>query len=78
MRDLFSRSPSAQLTSGAEKLNVQESNELLDRLFASRDVLATRAYRQLSSQFTNQEHYGRNVRLGMSAAEASRMVDKAG
>lgn len=78
MSDLFARPPTAQLTSAAEQLNVEETNALLDSLFNSRDVLATRAYRQLSNLFTNKDHYGRNTRLGMSAAEAGRMVSRAG
>jgi len=75
--DLFQRRPEAQLSSAAETLNLRHTNLLLDQLFKSRDVLAERAFRQLSSLFTNKEHYGRNVRLGMSAQEASRVLKRA-
>jgi hypothetical protein len=77
MADLFQRKPEAQLSSAAETLNLRDTNLLLDQLFGSRDVLAERAFRQLSSLFTNREHYGRNVRLGMSAQEASRLLKAA-
>jgi hypothetical protein len=77
MASLFQRAPEAQLTSAAETLNLRDTNLLLDQLFPSRDVLAERAYRQLSSLFTNREHYGRNVRLGMSADAASKVLKAA-
>jgi hypothetical protein len=77
MADLFQRGPEAQLSEHAEKMNVQHTNQLLDELFKSRDVLGERAYKQLSSLYTNKEHYGRNVRLGMSAREAGKLVDRA-
>ena len=77
MADLFQRKPEAQLSSAAETLNLRDTNLLLDQLFGSRDVLAERAFRQLSSLFTNREHYGRNIRLGMSAQEASRLLKAA-
>jgi hypothetical protein len=77
MNSLFQRKPEAQLSSAAETLNLRDTNLLLDQLFGSRDVLAERAFRQLSSLFTNREHYGRNVRLGMSAQEASRLLKAA-
>lgn len=77
MANLFQRAPEAQLSSAAETLNLRDTNLLLDQLFPSRDVLAERAYRQLSSYFTNREHYGRNVRLGMSADAASKVLKAA-
>lgn len=77
MSDLFQRKPEAQLSSAAETLNLRDSNLLLDELFRSRDVLAARAYRQLASLFTNKEHYGRNVRLGVSAEQASKLLKRA-
>jgi hypothetical protein len=77
MSELFQRSVDGQLSEGAEKLNVRHTNQLLDELFKSRDVLGERAYKQLSSLYTNKEHYGRNVRLGMSAREAGKLVDRA-
>jgi hypothetical protein len=77
MKTLFQRAPEAQLSSAAETLNLRDSNLLLDELFKSRAVLAERSYRQLASLFTNKEHYGRNVRLGVSAEQASKLLKKA-
>jgi hypothetical protein len=77
MADIFQRGPEAQLSEGAEKMNIRHTNHLLDDLFKSRDVLGERAYKQLDSLYTTKEHYGRNVRLGMSAREAGKIVDRA-
>lgn len=74
---LFQRNPEALLTEGAENSNVQITNEMLDGLFSRRDEMAKKSYAQLSSLFTNKEHYGRNVRLGMSADEASKLITRA-
>ena len=77
MSELFQRSVDGQLSEGAERLNIRHTNQLLDDLFQSRDTLSKRAFKQLSSLYTNKEHYGRNVRLGMSAQEAGKLVDRA-
>lgn len=74
-KELFQRSET--LTHGAEMSNVANTNEILDDLFAKRESLAAKSYRQLSGLFTNKEHYGRNTRLGMSAREAGRLVNRA-
>ena len=73
--DLFQRGD--KLTQAAEQSNVANTNEVLDDLFRRRGDLAAKSYRQLSSLFSSKEHYGKNTRLGMSAAEASRMVTRA-
>ena len=77
MAELFQRSPEALLSEGAEKSNVATTNEMLDGLFSRRDEFSKKAYSQLSSLYTNKQHYGRNTRLGMSAAEASKLVNRA-
>ena len=77
MSEIFQRGVDGQLSEGAEKLNIRHTNQLLDDLFNSREVLGKRAYKQLDSLYTNKEHYGRNVRLGMSAREAGKVVDRA-
>lgn len=74
---LFQRDPHSLLSEGAERSNVSAANEMLDGLFSRRDEMAKKSYSQLSSLYTNKEHYGRNTRLGMSAAEASKLVNKA-
>ena len=77
MSELFQRGAGGQLSEHAEKMNVHYTNQLLDDLFSSREVLGKRAFKQLSSLYTNKEHYGRNIRLGMSAREAGKLVDRA-
>ena len=77
MPQLFHRGPSGQLSSAAEKLNVQHTNQLLDELFRSRSALGKKAFEQLNGLYATNDHFGRNVRLGMSAAEASKAVDRA-
>ena len=74
---VFQRGPEGQLSEGAEMSNVAVTNKMLDDLFSRRDAMTKRSYSQLSSLYTNKEHYGRNTRLGMSAAEASKMVSRA-
>jgi hypothetical protein len=74
---LFQRRPEALLTEGAEQSNVAITNQLLDDLFSRRDELEKKSYSQLSNLFTNKEHYGKGVRLGMSADEASKLVTRA-
>lgn len=74
---VFQRNPEALLTEGAEQSNLAVTNQMMDDLFARRDEMAKKSYSQLSSLFTNKEHYGRNTRLGMSAAEASKLVNRA-
>ena len=74
---LFQRSPEALLSEGAERSNVAVTNQMLDDLFSRRDVMGKKAYSQLRSLFTNKEHYGRNTRLGMSANESSKLVNRA-
>ena len=74
--ELFQRNPEALLSQGSEISNIVNTNQMLDDLFSRRDEMAKRAYSQLDSLYTNKEHYGRNTRLGMSAAEASKMVNK--
>jgi hypothetical protein len=78
MKELFQRKPEAMLSSAAEASNLAETNALLDTLFSNREVLATRAFRQLNSLFGTREHYGRNVRLGMSANEAGKALKRSG
>jgi hypothetical protein len=73
--DLFQRDH--HLSHAAEMSNVANTNEILDDLFTRRDDLAARSYRQLSGLFSGKEHYGRNTRLGMSAREAGRLVNRA-
>ena len=76
-KGLFQRNPEALLSEGAEQSNVAITNQMLDDLFSRRDEMSKKAYSQLSSLYTNKEHYGRNTRLGMSAREASKLVNRA-
>jgi hypothetical protein len=62
------------LSEAAEKSNVQVTNAMLDLLFYNRQLLAKRAFEQLDKNFANKIHYGRNVRLGMSADEAGKKI----
>ena len=77
MRELFQRNPESLLSEGAEQSNVAITNQMLDDLFSRRAEMTKKSYAQLSSLYTNKEHYGRNTRLGMSASEASKMVTRA-
>jgi len=74
---VFQRRPEALLSEGAEQSNVAITNQLLDDLFGMRDEMSKKSYAQLSDLYTNKEHYGRNMRLGMSAEEASKLVTRA-
>ena len=76
-RGVFQRNPEALLSEGAEQSNVAITNQMLDDLYARRDAMSKKSYAQLSSLYTNKEHYGRNTRLGMSAQEASKLVTRA-
>lgn len=75
MSNLFQRED--KLTHAAEMSNVANTNEILDDLFRKRSDLAAKSYRQLSSLFSSKEHYGRATRLGMSAKESGRLVNRA-
>ena len=76
-KGLFQRNPEALLSEGAEQSNVAITNQMLDDLFSRRDEMTKKSYAQLSSLYTNKEHYGRHTRLGMSAGEASKLVSRA-
>lgn len=76
-KGIFQRNPEALLSEGAEQSNVAITNQMLDDLFSRRDEMTKKSYSQLSSLYTNKEHYGRHTRLGMSAGEASKLVTRA-
>ena len=75
-RGIFQRSPEALLSEGGEASNIAITNQMLDDLFSRRDEMSRKSYSQLSSLYTNKEHYGRNTRLGMSAREASKLLTR--
>ena len=75
---LRQRGGEATFTEGAEKLNVHTIQGVMDGLFANKDEMAKRARAQLGDLFANAENsYGRARAVGMTAAEASRVVDRA-
>lgn len=75
---LRQRNPEGVLTEGAERSNVETTNGILDGLFARKGQMQARAKAQLGDLFDNAEgSYGRARAVGMTAEQASRVVDRA-
>ena len=77
-RGLFGRNPEAVFTEGAEKANVVEKNAITDGLFARKEKMAKQCEAQLGDLFANAKNsYGSSREVGLTAREASRVVDRA-
>jgi len=74
---VFQRNPEAMLSQGMELSNVENTNAALSRLFDRKDEMARQSKDQLGSLFSSKDHYGRQTRLGMSADEASKVINRA-
>ena len=75
---LNQRNPEAKFTEGAEKLNVVNKQGVTDLLFANKDEMRKRSEAQLSDLFSNSDNsYGRARAVGMTAEEASKVVNRA-
>lgn len=75
---LRQRNPEAAFTEGIERSNVETIQGLTDVLFANKEEMAKRTQAQLSDLMANATNsYGRARAVGMTAAEASKMVDRA-
>ena len=73
---LRQRHTAATLSEGAEHSNVAVTNAMLEELFSHKDEMARRCEKQLKGLFKSPS-YGRNRGLGLSAAEASKLVTRA-
>jgi len=71
------RHVAATLTEGAEQANVDNVQGLMDGLFAHKDEMAKRCESQLGDLFSSAKgSYGRARAVGMTAREASGMVNR--
>lgn len=76
--ELRQRGVAGAFTEGAERSNVETVQGVMDTLLANKDKMSRQAEQQLGSLFDNAENsYGRARAVGMTAAEASRLVTRA-
>ena len=75
-RGVFQRNPEALMSQGVELSSVETSNGVLDGLFSKKDEMARQCKEQLGSLFSSKGE-GRTSRLGMTADEASKVVNRA-
>lgn len=76
--ELFGRNPEAVFTEGAEKSNVVETQAITDGLFARKEKMAKQCEAQLGDLFANaNDSYGHSRVVGLTARQASGMVDRA-
>jgi hypothetical protein len=75
-RSLRQRNPEAVFTEGVEKINVNTIQGVMDGLFANKAEMHKRCEAQLGELFAGKS-YGRARAVGMTAAQASRVVDRA-
>jgi len=73
---LFQRNSEALLTEGAERSSVETSNGILDALYANKSKMSEMASQQLKDLYAG-DGYGRHLRLGLTADEASKLVTRA-
>ena len=71
------RHVAATLSEGAEQANVDTMQGTMEGLFARKEIMAKRCESQLRSLFKGgKDSYGRNRAVGMTAREASGMVNR--
>lgn len=76
--DLRQRGGAATFTEGVEQANVDNQQGVLGSLFARREKMRSMCESQLGKLFDNaDDSYGRARAVGMSAREASGMVNRA-
>lgn len=75
---LRQRNPEATLTQEGEQRNVNSIQGVVDDLFANKDKMRAACKAQLGSLFNNTSNsYGRARAVGMTAQEASGLVNRA-
>jgi hypothetical protein len=76
-RPLGQREVDATLSECAERTNL-DGQKVLDDLFSKREEMGNRAEHQLEDLFAHtKDSYGRARAVGMTAAEASKVVNRA-
>lgn len=76
--ELRGRGGEATFTEGAEKSHVENHQGVLDSLFSRKDKMRSMCETQLGSLFANSgDSYGRARNVGMTAREASGVVNRA-